>query len=100
MAHLPTVSSATVQGREFSGAKMRARRLAIKDASAGKKGSQSWLAYMIGAHVTSISDWERGANAPSPRHLDALAQALGCEMDELFETEEVRTPSAQPFQGK
>lgn len=78
------MSDTTITGREFSGAKLKSLREAIKAETAGRKGSQSWLAYTIGAHVTSISDWERGANAPSPRHLSALAQALGCEMDDLF----------------
>lgn len=78
------MSEVTVHDREFSGEKLRARRLEIKDRTGGRKGSQSWLAYAINAHVTSISDWERGANAPSHRHLNALAQALGCEMDDLF----------------
>jgi transcriptional regulator with XRE-family HTH domain len=39
--------------------------------------SQSQLASKIGAHVTSVSDWERGRNAPSARHLLSIAQATG-----------------------
>lgn len=95
------MSEATINGREFSGDKMRSLRVAIKERTGGKKGSQSWLAYIIGAHVTSISDWERGANAPSPRHLSALAQALECDMDDLFERgEEVSAADATPFRGR
>jgi len=93
------VSSAVVEGRNFSGTKLRSKRLAIKAASNGKKGSQSWLAYTIQAHVTSVSDWERGANAPSPRHLHALARALDCEMDDLFEDGEETQANAEPFRG-
>lgn len=91
------MSEATIQGREFSGEKLKALREEIKAATVGRKGSQSWLAYTIGAHVTSISDWERGANAPSPRHLNALAQALGCDMDDLFAGGGEGDGSDQPF---
>lgn len=91
------MSEATIQGREFSGEKLKAIREEIKAETSGRKGSQSWLAYTIGAHVTSISDWERGANAPSPRHLNALAQALGCDMDDLFAGRGDGDGDDQPF---
>lgn len=78
------MSEATIQPRDFSGRKLKKIREQLKAETKGKKGSQSWLAYTIGAHVTSISDWERGANSPSPRHLDSIARALGVDMGELM----------------
>ena len=63
---------------------MREARLAVKEASRGKKGSQGWLAHATGAHPTSISDWERGENEPSPRYITKLASALGVSTDELL----------------
>lgn len=67
-----------------SGAKIREHREALKARSKGRQGSQTWLANQIGAHVTSVSDWERGINQPSPRHLRAIADALGVRIEELY----------------
>jgi transcriptional regulator with XRE-family HTH domain len=53
----------------------------IRQARKSAQLSQSQLANKIGAHVTSVSDWERGRNAPSARHLLAIAQATGTEID-------------------
>jgi transcriptional regulator with XRE-family HTH domain len=39
--------------------------------------TQRELAEMIGAHVTQVSDWERGVNRPSMRYLRLLCEALG-----------------------
>lgn len=47
----------------------------IRQARRDKGWSQSQLAQRIGAHPTSVSDWERGINAPSSRHLIAIAEA-------------------------
>jgi transcriptional regulator with XRE-family HTH domain len=49
--------------------------------------SQSQLAAKIGAHVTSVSDWERGRNAPSSRHLLGIAKATGTQI-ERFNTDD------------
>jgi transcriptional regulator with XRE-family HTH domain len=46
--------------------------------------SQSQLAGKIGAHVTSVSDWERGRNAPSARHLLSIAEATGTEINHFM----------------
>lgn len=46
--------------------------------------SQSQLAERIGAHFTSISDWERGKNTPSARHLASLSRELGEPVDFFF----------------
>ena len=43
--------------------------------------SQSQLAHKVGAHFTSVSDWERGVNQPSARHLASLADALAVPME-------------------
>src|SRR5262245_3921336 len=53
----------------------------IRQARKSEKLSQSQLAAKIGAHVTSVSDWERGQNAPSARHLLSIAQATGTKID-------------------
>lgn len=47
--------------------------------------SQSALARRMSTqpHVTSVSDWERGDNQPSARHLVALAKALGVSVAAL-----------------
>ena len=59
----------------------------IKQARTRAHLSQSQLAMVIGAHVTSISDWERGRNAPSARHLIGIARATGTTIDD-FSTDE------------
>ena len=48
--------------------------------------SQSQLASNIGAHVTSVSDWERGINEPSVRHMTSIAQATGKSLDWFVES--------------
>lgn len=61
----------------FDGSRLRAARK--------QKGlSQSKLAARIGAHVTSVSDWERGDNAPSGRHIASLSRELGVTAEELY----------------
>ena len=71
------------------GTKIRAARLAVKQKTAGKKGSQTWLADLIGAHPTSISDWERGDTQPSTRHLMSLAGVLEVTVESLCGSPEV-----------
>lgn len=66
------------------GDKIRQARLARKTMTDGRHGSQAWLADRIGAHVTSISDWERGVNQPSARHLRGIAEALGVTVESLY----------------
>jgi transcriptional regulator with XRE-family HTH domain len=53
----------------------------IRQARKKAKLSQSQLAAKIGAHVTSVSDWERGQNAPSARHLLSIAQVTGTKIE-------------------
>lgn len=67
-----------------SGSKIREHREALKASTAGRQGSQSWLATQIGAHFTSVSDWERGINQPSSRHLRAIADTLGVRIEDLY----------------
>jgi transcriptional regulator with XRE-family HTH domain len=73
------------------GTKIRAARLAVKQETAGKKGSQTWLADAIGAHPTSVSDWERGDTQPSTRHLMSIAGALGVTVESLCGSPEVES---------
>jgi len=63
--------------RTFDGARLRAARNA-------RRLSQSELGARINAHVTSISDWERGANGPSGRHVASLSRELGVDVDEFY----------------
>lgn len=63
--------------RNFRGTKLR-------DARKAKNWSQSKLARKIGAHVTSVSDWERGANAPSGRHIASLSRELGVKAESFY----------------
>jgi transcriptional regulator with XRE-family HTH domain len=63
--------------RVFDGKKLRAVRKAMRL-------SQSELGRRIGAHVTSISDWERGENSPSGRHVAGLARELGVTVGDLY----------------
>lgn len=60
----------------------------LRDARKQKGLSQSRLAQKIGAHVTSVSDWERGDNAPSGRHVASLTRELGVPVNEFFGAEE------------
>lgn len=50
--------------------------------------SQSQLAATIGAHVTSVSDWERGVNEPSVRHMTSIAAATEKSLDWFVEPRE------------
>lgn len=65
----------------FRGARLRAARNA-------KGLSQARLSRRINAHVTSISDWERGANAPSGRHVASLSRELDVPVGEFYGDDE------------
>lgn len=65
----------------FRGDRLRALRT-------GRELSQAQLGSAIGAHVTSISDWERGDNQPSPRHVLALAGEFGVQVETFYEPDE------------
>lgn len=71
---------------KFRGDKLRAARTA-------RGWSQSKLARKLGAHVTSVSDWERGDNAPSGRHVAGLSRELGVPVETFYsdDDEESRT---------
>lgn len=53
----------------------------IRQARRAANLSQSQLAGKIGAHPTSVSDWERGRNAPSARHLLSIAQVTSTSVE-------------------
>lgn len=72
MAKLPTVPS--VLGSRIRQARRQANL------------SQSQLARKIGAHVTSVSDWERGVNEPSVRHMTSIAEATDKKLDWFVES--------------
>lgn len=68
---------------ELSGTR-RFRGDYLRDARKARGWSQSRLAFRIGAHVTSVSDWERGDNAPSGRHVAGLARELGVPAERFY----------------
>lgn len=57
--------------------------------------SQSELAEIVGAHVTSVSDWERGVNRPRIETLAAIAAATGNTLDWFVEP---RDPFPEPVE--
>ena len=61
----------------------------IRQARREVRLSQSELAEKIEAHVTSISDWERGIHEPSVRHMTSIARETGKPLDWFVE---VRAP--------
>lgn len=69
---------------EFSTTARSFRGERLRDLRKSRQLSQTQLGSRIGAHVTSISDWERGDNAPSPRHVAGLAQEFGVGMDHFY----------------
>jgi DNA-binding XRE family transcriptional regulator len=73
--------------RTFSGAHLRAARL-----NAGLKPEQ--LALRVDRSVWSIHVYERGAAAPSAAVLGALADSLGCRIDDLYAREAVANDAA------
>lgn len=66
---------------KFEGKKLRKLRT-------DRGWSQSQLGHKIGAHVTSVSDWERGDNAPSGRHIVGLARELGVPVEHFYGDDE------------
>ena len=79
----------------FRGDRLRELRLKRKKQTSGREGSQNWTANRIGAHVTSLSDWERGANEPSGRHVASLATLFGVAAS-YFYVDDVAEAEAAP----
>lgn len=50
--------------------------------------TQSELAQKVGISVVTVSQWESGIRTPSGRILPALARALDCQIDALYEPED------------
>lgn len=75
--------------RRFRGERLRELRAAAKY-------SQSVLAGKIGAHVTSISDWERGDNAPSGRHVASLASVFDVTAESFYGDDEEEAAPVLP----
>lgn len=57
----------------------------IRQARRAVELSQSQLAEIVGAHVTSVSDWERGVNRPRIETLAAIAEATDKTLDWFVE---------------
>lgn len=60
----------------------------LRSVRKARKLSQSQLGSRISAHVTSISDWETGKNAPSGRHVAGLCRELGITAEQLYGDED------------
>ncbi|MBR7150389.1 MAG: helix-turn-helix transcriptional regulator, partial [Oscillospiraceae bacterium] len=46
--------------------------------------TQAQLAEKVGCYTKDVSRWETGERKPASKSLYALAQALGCTIDELM----------------
>lgn len=46
--------------------------------------TQAELAEKINVNQTAVSQWERGAALPACDKLPAIAEVLGCTIDDLF----------------
>lgn len=54
-----------------------------------RKGyTQRELAGLLNVAEVTVSQWESGVRTPSGRILPALAIALGCQIDDLYEPED------------
>lgn len=56
-----------------------------------KELTMAELAKQLGVSVPTVSRWENGEDFPAAARLPALADALGCSIDELYD----RGPSGQ-----
>ena len=54
--------------------------------------SQAELAEKVGVGQDAISNYERGTRFPAPRHLRALAEALGCSIPDMFREQRLSAP--------
>lgn len=64
----------------------------LRSARKARGLSQAKFAFRIGAHFTSVSDWERGANAPSGRHIASICRELGITAEQLYADEDKEEP--------
>ncbi|MBO7667793.1 MAG: helix-turn-helix transcriptional regulator [Firmicutes bacterium] len=71
----------------MSGEIVALRGLAARRKAAGL--TQSQLAERLFVSRQSIDFWERGVKWPTPDRLPAIAEALGCSIDELYREPEV-----------
>jgi transcriptional regulator with XRE-family HTH domain len=54
--------------------------------------SQTELGEMVGVGQDAISNYERGTRFPTPKHLRAVAEALGCSIPDLFREQHLSAP--------
>ena len=71
------MSRSQVRQVEFSPARLRAFRGKIQM-------TQEDLAREIGVTLRSVTRWENGIGQPTADKVFALAQALGCDADDLY----------------
>ena len=53
--------------------------------------TQVQLAEKVGVTQATVSDWERGDYFPGAQKLPALADALGCTVNDLYRTDTENT---------
>ena len=66
--------------------------LSIKSRREALGVSQRDIAKSIGVDVSTVTKWEAGAAAPRTALLPALADLLGCTIDELFREPQKEAP--------
>lgn len=64
------------------------RTLKIQERREARGYTQAELGRKVGVTQSVISEWESENYLPKARQLPALAEALGCSIDELFSDKE------------
>lgn len=62
----------------------------IKELRRSKKMTQEELSSLLNVSRTTVTMWETGKALPRAELLPNLAQILGCTVDELLKTENLR----------
>jgi transcriptional regulator with XRE-family HTH domain len=57
----------------------------LKQLRKKKKLTQLKLSIILGVHISTIKRWETGKRFPDPTEIQAIAQALGVRMKDLFD---------------
>lgn len=57
----------------------------LKQLRKEKQMTQQKLSILLGVHINSIKRWETGKRFPGPGEIQALAQALGVRIKDLFD---------------
>jgi transcriptional regulator with XRE-family HTH domain len=80
--------------REVELAEQDERLIGLRNLRRSMGFSQAELGEMVGVGQDAISNYERGIRFPAPRHLRALAEALGCSIPDLFREQHLSAPKS------